>query len=290
MTERFIIGIGSQRAGTTLLHSLLSDTSNAFMHPVKELHYFDTLYGIRDPSALREFSMRQLKREVNRIVSNSDLAFASKRRYKCMLRTTMLLASTPLANIEYRDLFRPFLSRKQPLGEITPEYMLLNEDQATQLRNVVGEDATIILLRRDPIDRLLSAAKLFNVYNNLNMDQNELAAWLNRMLDEESSWIQAQDKYNDYKRATRIFGMLFPRFIAIDYEELVCKPKDVAKRISELAEIQIDSDSFAEGSVNRKNSLGEQELTSPALSGRLRERYKEYEDNNDRRALCSPAM
>jgi hypothetical protein len=168
--------------------------------------------------------------------------------------------------------------------------MLLNEDQATQLRNVVGEDATIILLRRDPIDRLLSAAKLFNVYNNLNMDQNELAAWLNRMLDEESSWIQAQDKFNDYKRATRIFGMLFPRFIAIDYEELVCKPKDVAKRISELAEIQIDSDSFAERSVNRKNSLGEQELTSPALSGRLRERYKEYEDNNDRRALCSPAM
>jgi hypothetical protein len=192
-----------------------------------------------------------------------------------MLRTTMLLASTPLANIEYRDLFRPFLSRKQPLGEITPEYMLLNEDQATQLRNVVGEDATIILLRRDPIDRLLSAAKLFNVYNNLNMDQNELAAWLNRMLDEESSWIKAQDKYNDYKRASAIFGELFDRFIAIDYENLVYRPKDIAKQIAQAGELQIDSDKFAEKSATRKNSLGEQGLEDNCLKDRLKARYKD---------------
>jgi len=275
MKPRFIIGIGSQRAGTTLLHSLLSQTSDAFMHPVKELHYFDTLFGIRDPSALKEFSMRQLQREVTKIVSSSDMAFANSQRYKCMLRTNMLLASTPIASIEYIDLFRPFLSHKRPLGEFTPEYMLLNEEQASQFQNAVGDEATIILLRRDPVDRILSAAKLFNVYNDLNMDDEELAAWLNKMLDEETTWIQAQDKYNDYKRATRIFGERFKRFIAIDYEDLVRHPREVATRIADVAEIQIDTEKFAEKSVNRKNRLGEQGVASKTLSDRLRKRYED---------------
>jgi hypothetical protein len=274
MSQRFIIGIGSQRAGTTLLHSLLSQTSNAFMHPVKELHYFDTLLGIRNPAALKEFSLKQLQREVTKIVASNDLAFANSRRYKCMLRTNMLLAMTPIANIDYIDLYRPFLSQQRPLGEITPEYMLFNEDQASRFKSIVGEDATIILLCRDPVDRILSAAKLFNVYNNLNMGQDELAEWLNRMLDEESSWIQAQDKYNDYKRAIHIFGARFPRFIAIDYENLVRHPRDAAKQIADVADIQIDLEKFAEKSVKRKNSLGEQELASKDLTDKLRKRYE----------------
>lgn len=274
MTERFIIGIGSQRAGTTLLHSLLSETSDAFMHPVKELHYFDTLFGIRDPSALREFSMRQLKREINRIVSNSDLTFASKRRYKCMLRTNMLLATTPVSSIEYKDLYRPFLSSNRALGEITPEYMLLDQSQAEKMKSVAGEDATIILIRRDPVDRVLSAAKLYNVYNSLKMDSEDLTAWLHKMISEDSSWILAQDKYNDYYRASEIFGKLFERFIAIDYDDLVQRPKHVASTIANIAEISIDVHQFAERSQERKNSLGEQELSDPCLRAALKRRYE----------------
>ena len=71
-THRFIIGIGSQRAASTLLHTLLSDSSDAFMHPVKELHYFDTLFGVRPQEALTEFSTRQLMREVDHIVAASE--------------------------------------------------------------------------------------------------------------------------------------------------------------------------------------------------------------------------
>jgi hypothetical protein len=152
---------------------------------------------------------------------------------------------------------------------------LLNEEQATQFKGVVGDDATIILLRRDPVQRVLSAAKLFNVYNNLNMDEDKLSTWLNKMLDEESSWIKAQDKYNDYKRASAIFGELFDRFIAIDYEDLVYRPKDVAKQIAQAGELQIDSDKFAEKSATRKNSLGEQGLEDNGLKDRLKARYKE---------------
>lgn len=275
MSERFIIGIGSQRAGTTLLHSLLAETSDAIMHPVKELHYFDTLTGIRDPASLREFSLRQLRREVTRIVSKDDLSFLNQRHYKCMLRTNMLLASTPVSSIEYKDLYRPFLALKRPLGEITPEYMLLDQAQAEKMKSVVGEDATIILIRRDPVDRVLSAAKLYNVYNNLKMDSEDLTAWLHKMIGEDSSWILAQDRYNDYNRASEIFGNLFERFIVIDYDDLVQRPKHVASTIADTAEISIDVHQFAERSEKRKNSLGEQELSDPCLRAALKRRYEE---------------
>lgn len=38
MNNKFVIGIGSQRAGSTLLHKILDECTNIFIHPVKELH------------------------------------------------------------------------------------------------------------------------------------------------------------------------------------------------------------------------------------------------------------
>ena len=51
--NRFVLGIGSQRAGSTLLHHCLDVASDVFMHPLKELHYFDTLHGVRVPDPYR---------------------------------------------------------------------------------------------------------------------------------------------------------------------------------------------------------------------------------------------
>ncbi len=55
-SQKFVIGIGSQRAGTTLLHTILSECTPVFMHPLKELHYFDTLFDTRDIQLLRGVS------------------------------------------------------------------------------------------------------------------------------------------------------------------------------------------------------------------------------------------
>ena len=43
--HRYVIGIGSQRAGSTLLHRVLAACTPVWMHPMKELHYFDVVAG-----------------------------------------------------------------------------------------------------------------------------------------------------------------------------------------------------------------------------------------------------
>lgn len=56
--SKMILGIGSQSAGTLLLYNILDQCTDIAMHPMTELHYFDTLYGARDKSLLQEFSQK----------------------------------------------------------------------------------------------------------------------------------------------------------------------------------------------------------------------------------------
>jgi hypothetical protein len=271
-THRFIIGIGSQRAASTLLHTLLSDSSDAFMHPVKELHYFDTLFGVRPQEALTEFSTRQLMREVDHIVAASDLGFIG-RRYKCMLRTNRILATQAIEKVDYLDLYRPFLRDREVLGEVTPEYMLLDGPQVARMREVVGENATIILMCRNPVQRVLSAAKLFNVYNNLKMDSSQMTAWLVKMIEQSSAWMQAQDSYNDYERAIEIFSSAFPNFLALSYDALIQNPMQAATSLSRVTGLQINAEVFRQGVEKRVNALQSEEVGDPEIVSFLEKRY-----------------
>lgn len=267
--HRFILGIGSQRAGSTLLHRLLAQSSDVFMHPLKELHYFDTLHGYRPGEALKKYSLSQLSREINRIVEARSFEFMND-RYRCYIRSNRLLAWTEVEHIEYHDLFRPFLSRYRLLGEITPEYMLLNEDAILKMREIIGADAGIVLICRNPVDRLLSAAKLFNVYNNLNMDSPTANQWLRQQLDQHSPWIQAQDAYNDYASASERYARHFRHFVAIAYETLIADPLTAARQLADGLAIRIDANRFAEGVHRVVNDLGDgvtwSEETQTALS------------------------
>ena len=254
--HRFIIGIGSQRAGSTLLHRLLETSSEVFMHPLKELHYFDTLYGYRSKQALQEFSTRQLVREVDRIVSSKDLSFVKNKRYRCYLRTNRVLSRLAIENVNYLDLFRPNLQGHSLLGEITPEYMLLDENSIIKMQQVIGKDAGVILICRNPVKRILSAVKLMNSYNNLRMNDTTANAWLLRMFESESSWIEVQDGYNDYAAAIDHYSRHFSGFLAVSYDDLINQPRKTAEKIAETLNLSINLDRFEIEISNVVNDLG----------------------------------
>lgn len=272
MSHRFVIGIGSQRAASTLLHRLIGESTNVFMHPVKELHYFDTLFGIRSQEALNDYGLRQLSWEVDRIISAGNLNFIS-RCYKCRLRTTKILATQKIDKIGYLDLYRPFLKERPVLGEVTPEYMLFDEEQVARMRAVVGGDAAIILVCRNPVKRLLSAAKLYNDYNKLHMNPTQLNDWLQRMIEQNSSWIQVQDRYNDYERAIRVYSSAYPHFLALSYEALIHNPCEAATRIAEVCRTTVDHHKFHEGLSTVWNSLGDKNTPDTAVTESLSQRY-----------------
>lgn len=277
MQHRFIIGIGSQRAGSTLLHRLLGAATGAFMHPVKELHYFDTLYGYRSRDALKDYSLRQLSREINVIVSAKDYGFIND-RYRCYLRTNKILWGTDIEQVDYLDLFRPNLRRASLLGETTPEYMLLSDEDVEKMRLVVGSDAAIVLLCRNPVSRVLSAMKLVNSYNNLAMSSHEAELWLQRMMDEETPWLKAQDGYNNYREVIQRYSARFDRFAAISYDQLIGSPGDTARRLSTCLDIPIDVGRFEMESINVMNDLGDDFVISDPVRQGLARRYQDSEE------------
>jgi hypothetical protein len=271
--NRFVLGIGSQRAGSTLLHHCLDVASDVFMHPLKELHYFDTLYGVRSTQALRDFSLRQLGREIDRIVGSNELDFFDS-RYRCYLRSNRILGITPISEVNYLDLFRPFVGRSPLLGEATPEYMLLDDEAIRSMRSVIGADAVVILVCRNPVRRLLSAVKLMSTYNNLQLDDQGAREWLVRMLEAPNPWMRAQDGYNDYIGAIRRYSTHFRRVIAIGYDRLSNDPEGVAKAIGDAGELRIDRSMFVAASKEQKNELGPNFNVGADVESILLERYR----------------
>jgi hypothetical protein len=274
MEHRFVIGIGSQRAGSTLLHHALEASTDIFMHPVKELHYFDTLSGVRTKEALKEFSLRQMAREVEKIVTAEDLSFLTPKRYKCYLRANKILASTAIENVHYLDLFRPCLMGSTLLGEVTPEYMLLAEPAIEKMKQVIGDNAAIVLICRNPVKRFLSAVKLMNSYNNLTLTNATAEAWIQKMLAGQTGWLIAQDRYNNYADAIANYSKHFRHFAAISYDEMVTTPEKTATQLAHALNLHIDTQLFKTQTSKVINNLGNDFVISEKTIQQLTNRYQ----------------
>ncbi|MGO2110707.1 MAG: sulfotransferase [Pseudoclavibacter sp.] len=261
---RFVIGIGSQRAGSTLLHRILDDCTPVMMHPVKELHYFDTKFRIRDPRVLKEFSSRQLDRELDDFVTGTKpTQFGAKK--SAYLRANWMLASRDIDDVEYADLFRPF----QPdavLGEITPEYMLLRESQIEYMAEVVGAEAKIILIRRDPVDRFVSAFKLLKMYGGGTIDSERFSDELVATLSSMPTWVDQQIQLNNYPEAEAQFRRHFGSVLVLDYRAMSADPGGLARDLEAFLELPVNADAVREKLAVRVNAIGETgEVTDEAL-------------------------
>lgn len=250
----YIIGVGSQRAGSTLLHRILAASSDdLFMHPVKELHYFDTLYGIRSAAALKKFSAAQilrLQRQYGFPEGHSEVESDSARKLpkpiRCEARCNQLLATREVRRLDYIDLYRPCILGHSWLGETTPEYMLLNSQQLEDARKRLNKDTLFILIIRNPLKRFLSAFKLRHAYmrppSTPAPDNDELLKDLKHNLTSDNAWMRCQDLFSDYQRAINTFSeQLGERFQFYSLDELTADPETVLERISNATGITFNS-------------------------------------------------
>lgn len=252
----FVIGIGSQRAGTTLLHRILSDCTSIFMHPVKELHYYDTLFNIRHESVLKTFSSKQLERELDRLITEKKHTYINK-RYKCLIRTNRLLSSTSVNKIEYLDLYRPCISGNQTLGEVTPEYMLLPEQGIKKMQNDLGAETKIILIARYPIERLISSVKLYRVYGDHNADLTGFAQDFHELLKHEGDWLKVQKKFSDYKQSLDLYKKYFSNVLFLSYDQIFLQAEDTAQSLQDFLGVPVDLNKYNIICQNKVNNLAD---------------------------------
>ncbi len=268
---KFVIGIGSQRAGSTLLHRVLDQCTPIYMNPVKELHYFDTLFGVRNENVLRHFSVNQLNREVEQIVKAKNFGFITK-RYKNELRANFLLATKKVENIKYLELFRPCIQGNELLGEITPEYMILPDKGICKMREVVGEDAKIILLARNPAKRFVSAFKLLM----LGIPDADMAVFEEQMLatlNNGGEWLRVQDAFNDYETALGNYQRHFKSVLMLSYDGVFGAVEETAEKLSDFLEVELALPQYKKIVDTKINALDETRDLSKSTLSLLEARY-----------------
>lgn len=213
----YVIGIGSQRCGTTLLHALLGSAPGLAMHPVKELHYFDVRSGLRPLSLQRSRARSRLFRQLarpHRLFNGSGMLAA---------KTNWLQARAANADYPYSRLFGGMFGANRAVGEVTPEYMLLSANGVRQMRETLGE-THIILLTRDPLQRVLSSLKLRLDAMGSNsglLSLNDADRQVTVFLDQNPGWVKRQRDFNNYQAALERFQQEFRHVLALDYKQLI---------------------------------------------------------------------
>lgn len=272
----FVIGIGSQRAGSTLLHKVLSESTSVFMHPIKELHYFDTLFNVRKREFLDIFIKDELKNVINFITSQKQDAVVG-RRLKCHLRSASMLHFKEVEDIEFADLFRPFLNIRDFVGEVTPEYMILPEEGVKHMAESVGKDAKIILLSRDPVDRFLSSFKLLKLYRSKEYDSANLSQDLRWAIDNMETWMIQQDELNDYERSLELYNKYFDNVLFYSFESMTSDPETFYTKLKDFLGMDVNKEKFLKCFGTKVNQIGGESYKYDAeIVKELEERYSRH--------------
>jgi hypothetical protein len=257
------------------------------MHPVKELHYYDTLFKIRHENLLKRYSRSQLDIELDRLVNAETYEYIDK-RYKCYIRTNKLLSTKSVLHLNYIDLYRPYIMEHDFLGEITPEYMILPEKGVKRLRQDTGKETKIILLARNPVNRFISAVKLLNTYNRNNIVLKKI--WLSFGLEKEvlkalktmPAWIEHQTKLNDYESSLAVYRKYFSAVLFISYDDLVTHPEKIHGKLEGFLSIQIDKKQYELMLRNKINSTGLTGYISKRTMAKLTKLFKFSQEYLDR--------
>lgn len=268
MKPEFIIGIGSQRTGTTLMHRILSEATPIFMHPVKELHYYDTIYNVRNPEILTEFSRSQLKLFGDREPKD--------KKERCFLRTNRMLAGKKVETIDYIDLYRPCIMGNTHLGEITPEYMILPEEGVRKMFDDLGPNTRIVLISRHPVDRFISSVKLLKSYGGRDFDKDRLEEEIIEIFQTMPGWVSHQERLNDYETALNLYRKYFDRILFLSYEKMVSDPSTLHSQLGDFLEMKVDRNRFEDIIGKKVNSIAETGSISETTREMLSKRFEKY--------------
>lgn len=145
--------IGAQKAGTTWLYNNLKRNGSIWLPPIKELHFFDYIFGMRDAGAKQRSQWLRFREE--RLAKNMRRLLKRKENpdftdYICRLDNERFFTES-----WYCRMFECKSARGKIRGEITPQYSTLPERGIRYLRAFLG-NVKIIYIIRDPLARALS--------------------------------------------------------------------------------------------------------------------------------------
>lgn len=209
--KTFVLGVGAQKAGTTWLHSYLSQRGDIFMPKRKELHYFDAKYRPELCGAHR-------------------LNALAKKRWRTQ-KSAYGDSGSVHDDQGYSNYFRRNVPRAiNMFGEITPTYALIGETGYKKVRELF-RNVRIIFIMRDPVERYNSQIRMFKKVYNREAPKTDL-------------WNQRSTELSSYENTIRALETVFKRheIVYLFYETLfrdetireLCKSLGVGYRDAEF--------------------------------------------------------
>lgn len=250
------LGIGVQKAGTTWLYGSLRAHPDAWLPPVKELHYFGKARRHKLPLHPRYYNgvwRRQFGERLAKRRAESDWKGVG---------WDLRYFFAPRSDAWYASLFRGAEGRLS--GDITPRYGTLSDPEVAEIHALLPA-ARVLLFLRDPIDRAWSSARMASDRRGLALE------------DPERLWkhlATQRRKRGDYLHTLHTWkrhygpGQLFVGF----YEDIVERPVELIERVCTFLGLDPEKAPGAD-IVERRFNESRKASLPPELERRLAELY-----------------
>lgn len=154
MNNKFFLGIGCQKGGTSWLYNYLASHPNVNLGATKEYHFFDTVLMPHGKAIVEDVrSQNKNFHLVHKLATNKD-------------EVSRLLLRFYQKPETYFNYFRSMYSASPAtllVGDITPEYALLPLEQMQAVKKMClkeGISPKIVFIMRDPVERIWSAVRM----------------------------------------------------------------------------------------------------------------------------------
>ncbi len=243
MEQRYVIGIGAQKAGTTWLGDYFSRHPEVLMSPIKELHFFDVKYR---PDLCRGFDGRFLNAFKTLEIEHPAPNTAKGIRLGALKDRVNMNGDI----LEYQDYFTKRANSEKIFCEITPEYSLLDTMGYEAIKSLSG-DVKIIFLMRNPVDRFWSALRMWNK-KKPNLD-------VVKEIDDFLINPQFVERTDYQKTIEKIYQVFEPSNILVEFYENLFLPESL-KRICDFSGI-----SYVDPDFGKKVHEGVQKEIDPEI-------------------------
>jgi hypothetical protein len=223
--------IGAQRSGTSWLTVNLRAAPDIWLPPSKEIHYFTRATKYPSPSHLactgflQKFFANSQEAKTWRWLfftyARKWLAKAELHEKPLRLRWILDYFFGRPCDEWYLGLFREGAGKIS--GEITPDYSLLDPEDALRVTRLLP-DVKVLLLMRDPLERVMSQMR-YHMDGKASPDLSE--ARDNELVDFATA--PGQVLRGNYERILNIWGQLIPQknMHLVFYEDICERPAEV---------------------------------------------------------------
>lgn len=238
MAKPDFIGVGTERAGTSWLFSMIAHHPQSWVPPLKELHFLDTI-DPDVPSHEPRYRWHLTSRIKHKAAPFFDMRARpefSKNNYAEYLLWDWNYFTGDVDFNWYQRLFSERFTKGRIAGEYTPAYCNISSELIAKLLDINPQMKFLMVFRHPQEQMRSSLIQHFVMIENRTFEsvsEEEMMDWLRSPFAQKKSNIRSiMDKWNEAVPKEQLFVGL--------YEEIKNAPEDLIHRTYEFLGLKTD--------------------------------------------------